>query len=193
MILSIGQLAAYGGDGTRSDDLSSNPLCWGKSTRWVEIAGPRRAAAVKKAASVYAVSHVDGEIPPNLTRNPGGFYAFAVETTPLPQPWSGATRIDILVFVERADLLQIRYNEVFSLLSVNWITDRLLHVRVALGREVVADYIFDVVAGVGVFQQVLEDGSRLVRQAQEFCNQPQNKNLPECTPDCAVLPAPSAP
>lgn len=116
--------------------------------------------------------------------SPNGAYAYERVDHPKPGE-SGATRVELLVFVERPYLVHLVADDVFQVLDDHWVNGKLLYFRVALGRVAFVDFVFDVERERIVHREEGSFGDLLHRQAKESCATPELRD--SCARRCYRL------
>ncbi len=117
------------------------------------------------------IDHVTHLIRDSHVTSPNGAYAYERIDHPRPGE-SGATRVELFVFVERPYLVRVVADDVFQVLDDHWVNGKLLYFRVALGRVAFVDILFDVERERIVHREEGSFGDLLFQQAKESCATP---------------------
>ena len=166
----------------------TNPLCWDAPRIFAASADETRHAQ-RDLKSILTIDRVKAPLPSPFELSSDKAYAFHLQQAAITGMWSGATRSEVLIFVEEPTLLRLTFSPVWSVQEVHWVNERLLFLRVWTGRARAMDLLVDVEKGTIVYRQPVVDGAVLQQQAKESCR--VLKSDPVCHPDCRTIAEPS--
>ncbi len=167
-----------------SGPVSPPPECW-DSPRDYYAEGEGETGAVRRVQERLQIDHVSQALPEPMVVSPNGAYAYHLEFSPSGTA-SGASRVELLVFVERAYLVRLVASDAFNAIDDHWVSGKLLYFRLALGRVQFLDFIFDVEHERIVYREAGAFGDLVFQQAKASCA--TNEVAPGCAPQCYRLP-----
>ena len=153
------------------------PECW-NAPRDYYADGESATGGVRQAEERIVVDHVSQALPEPMVVSPNGSYAYHLDFVP-GGPASGATRVELRVFVERPYLVRLVAGDVFNVLDDHSVSGKLVYFRLALGRAQFLDLILDVERERIVFREAGAFGDLVFQQAKASCA------TAEVGPDCA--------
>ena len=122
---------------------------------------------------------VTENMPKGRTLSPNGAYAFHEERVQRPD---GSSVVTVKVFTESDELLEVRAENVKGVNHVQWVNEKLLFLRVWIGRLGGADVILDVERDRIILMETVMDGRLDWEQARASCT--ANPTLRGCTEPC---------
>ena len=163
----------------RPPDFWPRPVCW-KEPR-IYHPGSALADFERMAKQALKLERVTGAIPKSATLSPNGAYAFHRSEQAQKAP-PGATHVRLLVFTEKPELLRLDVSGVQNLGDAKWLNEKLIYLRVWLGRLGGVDVILDVERDRFVLLEPMADGRLAWEQMRVDCK--ANPDFPECKAVC---------
>jgi hypothetical protein len=162
---------------------SPPPECW-DGPRDYYPDGEGATGGVKKVEERVHMDHVRQALPEPMVVSPNRAYAYHLEVSPAG-PASRASRVELLVFVERPYLVRFVAGDVFNAIDDHWVSGKLLYLRVALGRISFLDLILDVERERIVYREAGDFGDLVYQQAKASCATAEVG--PSCAKECYRL------
>ena len=139
-----------------AQEYHTSPYCWDSARIYASGETERVQVSVVKLESA---SVIDGTLSPN------GAYRFEItgrgkESDPDWYP-------RLIIFNERAYLLEVRFPNTKSISEAEWINENLIFVRLWWGQIAGSDFIFDAEKEAVVYQQPIRWGEIAFRQYQQ--------------------------
>jgi len=163
-----------------SRTMASNPICWSEP-RLYHPAG-EYARELRDAADRHLhIRRVAGSLPAERVVSPNGAYAFHRSERPL-EGRSGSTTATLAIFTEAGALLELEATDVWNMVDVKWLNEKLIFARVWLSRIGGVDLVLDVEQDKLVLTEAVADGRLLWEQAKASCQ--AAPTLPGCQEPC---------
>lgn len=141
----------------------TSPECWREPRMFHPGPPPADIANRMRLTETPASAKIPGE----ATVSPNDGYRFWVRNpdTTKPSPWSAALVVD----VERQRRPTLVFEDVAQPIQPRWLTEKLIFVRVAWGRIMFSDLIFDVERKELIYNEIAEDGRTAFEQYKQAC------------------------
>lgn len=128
----------------------------------------------------HRIDTVQVTIPDDYQLSPNGVYAYHLQ-----QEQSDAYRL--LVFNERPYLVELSIANIRGIQDLKWVNEKIIHLRVWLGRIAGVDVLFDVELEKIVLAEPFNNGQLALQQWRESCETDRWKDTEICNPRCYRL------
>ena len=164
---SVGALAcALSGWAAQAEEAGfhTDPACWDAPR--IYHSGPPSADLTNRIHLIETPG--DASPPENIAVSPNGAYGFWVRRpdTTRPSPWDTG----IIVDVEQGRRPSLLIEQVLQPPAPQWLTEKLIYLRVVWGRSVFSDLIWDVEANELVYHEQAVYGVNAYSHYQQACN-----------------------
>ena len=142
----------------------TDPACW-DNTRIFHPGPPTE----EQTNQVHLIEMpIAASMPGEPTQSPNGAYRFWVRNpdTSKPRPWSAGVIVD----VERDTRSMLLFENISNPITPRWLNEKLIFLRVAWGRIVFSDLIFDVEKNTVIYHEQAVYGENAFQQSQLDCN-----------------------
>lgn len=161
-----------------TQNFHTNPLCWDDP----RIIFPEDEQTTLEAwESAHRLTHVQESMPEEYHLSPNNAYAFYLETLKK----EGTHRL--FIFNERPRLTALELEKIWSIQDIKWINEKLIYLRVWLGRIAGVDVLFDVEQERFLHVESFRDGEIAMQQRKESCKNDKWKDTEVCKYSCHKL------
>ena len=160
-----------------AEPFHTSPLCW-NAARIYHPGGEIVSSRMQFAIEQIGLARVKTSIPAEAILSPNGAYSYAVKES------DASGNLAILIFNERPYLLELSVRQTHALNEIEWISERMLFLRLWFARIGGVDAIFDVEQEEIVLMQPFQDGQIAYQQWHESCSNEEWLDTDVCNVPC---------